>query len=115
MDGKIRVVEVVFTREIAFELEVAEVGFEFLEALLHLGHQPLVVLFLEEFLISQEVAVLLLEILHEGLGVLQAGQLGGDVPGRFGIVPKAGLGGLLFEFLYFPLDLSGVKDDPSLR
>ena len=88
---------------------------EFLVALLHLGYKAGIVLFLEQFLVGQQIVILLFEIQHQGLGVFQPGQLGGHFLGGLGIFPEVGLGGLFLEALYVPLDLSGVKDDPSLR
>jgi len=115
MDGEIGVVEIVLAREIPFELEITVIGLEFLKALLELGDERLVVLFLEKFMTGQEVVVLLLEVLDERQGVLEPGKPARDLLGRLGLVPEVGLGRLFFESFYFPLGLSGVKDDPSLR
>ena len=64
---------------------------------------------------GQEVLIVLLEFPEEGIVFLQLGQPGGDYARLGRTVPKTGLGGVGFEFFYFPRVMSGVKDNPSLR
>jgi hypothetical protein len=115
VDGEIGVVEIVFAGEVALELEGTEISLELLPTRLELGSKGLVVLFLQEVVAGQEVVVFLLEPLDQGLGVLEPREGAGDLLGRLGVGPEAGLPSLGLEPLYFPPSLSGVKDDPSLR
>ena len=81
-------------REIPLQFEIAVIHLEAVEALLHLGQERRVMLFLQQFLAGQEVVVLLLKMADQGLGVLQPGKLGSGFLGGLGIVPEVGLGGL---------------------
>jgi hypothetical protein len=115
MDRKVRVVEVVFTREVPFQFKLMELGLEFMEVLLALVEQSLIMPIFQELVKGEEILVVLLELREEIVIVLQPGKARGNIPRFIGFIPKAGLGGLGLKLIYFPLVVSGVKDNPSLR
>jgi len=71
MERQVGVVEIVFAGEIPLQLELVEFSLEAVVVLLAFVEQGGVVAVLEDFMEGQQVLVVLLELLEEGVVVLQ--------------------------------------------